>query len=55
MQDGIGQMGAGASDMRLAGEDMQHYRDKLKRKEKYETSKRARTARIPTSRPPKRP
>jgi len=28
MQDGIGQMGAGDSDMRIAGEDLQHYRQK---------------------------
>lgn len=26
MQDGIGQMGAGDSDMRIAGEDLQHHR-----------------------------
>jgi len=26
--DGIGQMGAGRSDMRLAGEDLQHYNQK---------------------------
>lgn len=28
MQDGIGQVGAGQSDMRLAGEDLQHNRQK---------------------------
>ena len=28
MQDGIGQMGAGDSDMRIAGEDLQHSRQK---------------------------
>lgn len=28
MQDGIGQMGAGDSDMRIAGEDLQHHRQK---------------------------
>lgn len=28
MRDGIGQMGAGPSDMRLAGSDLQHYNQK---------------------------
>ncbi len=28
MQDGIGQMGAGDSDMRIAGSDLQHNRQK---------------------------
>ena len=28
MRDGIGQMGAGDSDMRLAGTDLQHHRQK---------------------------
>jgi len=28
MQDGIGQMGAGDSDMRIAGNDLQHHRQK---------------------------
>lgn len=28
MQDGIGQVGAGQSDMRIAGEDLQHNRQK---------------------------
>jgi len=28
MQDGIGQMGAGQSDMRIAGNDLQHNRQK---------------------------
>jgi hypothetical protein len=28
MQDGIGQVGAGQDDMRLAGEDLQHNRQK---------------------------
>jgi len=26
MQDGIGQMGCGQNDMRIAGSDLQHYR-----------------------------
>lgn len=28
MRDGIGQMGAGDSDMRIAGADLQHHRQK---------------------------
>ena len=28
MQDGIGQVGAGPSDMRIAGSDLQHHRQK---------------------------